>query len=148
MEALKEKLKDNVLIEATTGCWLWQLSTNAKGYGQLRYKGTTRKVHRLAYTAFNGEIPKGNIVRHTCDTPQCCNPKHLLVGTVQDNTNDMYSRGREPCRKGANNPKSKLTWDTVRAIRSSTESRRVLADTYNVHITHIGLILNNKCWVE
>lgn len=147
MESLRDKLKDNVLIDATTGCWLWQRSTAGNGYGQSSYTGTTeRLVHRLAFKAFIGEIPKGLIVRHTCDTPQCCNPKHLQVGTQQDNVNDMVERGRAAYGEKAHT--TKLTWDTVRAIRSSSESVRVLADTFNVSARQIRRILSNKQWVE
>ena len=146
MEALKEKLKDNVLIEATTGCWLWQMHCDRDGYGQLKWGGKSKQaVHRLAYTAFNGEIPKGNIVRHTCDTPQCCNPKHLLVGTKQDNANDMTERGRSTF--GEKNPSARLTWDDVATIRSSSEPVSVLADTYGISVTQVRRILNNTRWV-
>lgn len=145
MEALKAKLKDNVLIEASTGCWLWQMSCNPKGYGRLWWNGKPDRVHRLAYTAYKGEIPKGLVVRHTCDTPQCCNPEHLVVGTIRDNAKDMVERGRSIF--GEKHHSAKLTWDTVRAIRSSGESARVLADTYGVSAKHIRQILNNTRWV-
>lgn len=148
MRELQDKIKQHIVIDTASECWLWQMYCNRKGYGLIKWKGATRLAHRLAYTAYNGEIPKGLIVRHTCDTPQCCNPKHLLVGTVQDNANDMYSRGREPCRKGANNPKAKLTWNDVRTIRASTEPVRVLADTYGVSRYQIRSILKNQSWVE
>ena len=147
MEALKAKLKDNILIEASTGCWLWQLHCDRQGYGTMRWGDKSKQaVHRLAYAAYNGEIPKGLIVRHTCDTPQCCNPEHLLVGTKQDNANDMVERGRSTL--GEKNPSARLTWNTVRAIRSSGESVRVLADTFGVSDRQIRRILNNTHWVE
>lgn len=146
MEALKDKLKDNVLIEATTGCWLWQMSCTRDGYGLLKWNKITQRAHRLAYTAFIGEIPEGNIVRHTCDTPQCCNPKHLVVGTVQDNVNDMIKRGRGAY--GEKHPSARLTWDDVAAIRSSSEPVSVLVDTYGISESQIRRILNNTRWVE
>jgi len=34
------------------------------------------------------------VIRHTCDRPQCCNPAHLLIGTVKDNSDDKMARGR------------------------------------------------------
>lgn len=145
MEALKEKLKDNVLIEATTGCWLWQMSCNRNGYGQLGWDGKTKNVHRLAYTAFIGEIPKGYLVRHTCDTPQCCNPEHLLVGTTKDNINDKVVRGRSTF--GEKNHHARLTWADVEAMRSSSEPASVLADTYGISERHTRHILNNTRWV-
>ena len=29
---------------------------------------------------------KGEVVRHLCDTPQCCNPDHVEFGTYSQNT--------------------------------------------------------------
>lgn len=146
MRELQDKIKQHIVIDTASECWLWQMSTIAKGYGMLWWKGTTRLVHRLSYQAFNGPIPKGLIVRHTCDTPQCCNPKHLLIGTHADNARDKVQRGRST--RGEKNPKAKLTWDDVRAIRASTEPVRVLADTYGVSVSQIGHILKNRRWVE
>lgn len=146
MEALKEKLKDNVLIEATTGCWLWQRSVGSHGYGQIRYRKKLYTTHQASYTAFIGEIPKGLVVRHTCDVRECCNPEHLLIGTYQDNADDMVSRSRS--NLGEKHPAAKLTWDKVRKIRASDETVGQLAETYNVSPSHIINILNNRKWVE
>ncbi|MGU2415998.1 HNH endonuclease [Burkholderia cenocepacia] len=68
-----------------------------KGYGRKYHKGKTVRAHRLAYCQFHGlelrEID-GLVVRHSCDNPSCINPEHLLIGTVQDNTDDREARGR------------------------------------------------------
>lgn len=146
MRELQDKIKQHIVIDTASECWLWQRHTNAKGYGQLRWNGKKQRVHRSSYQAFIGPIPKGLIVRHTCDTPQCCNPKHLLIGTHADNSRDMVKRGRSV--RGEKNPEAKLTWDDVRAIRASTEPVRVLADTYGVSRTQISRILKNQRWVE
>jgi hypothetical protein len=41
-----------------------------------------------------GEQPLDNCVLHSCDNPACVNPKHLSLGTYQDNTQDMMAKGR------------------------------------------------------
>jgi hypothetical protein len=33
-------------------------------------------------------------VLHICDTPPCCHPDHLIVGTLIENTADMVAKGR------------------------------------------------------
>lgn len=46
------------------------------------------------FSAKNGPIPKGLVVRHTCDVRECVNPDHLILGTQKDNIRDMHDRGR------------------------------------------------------
>lgn len=70
-------------------CWPWTGQTSG-GYGICGREG----AHRIAYRFEHGNIPKGMLVRHSCDNPICVNPAHLLMGTVQDNTNDMLERQR------------------------------------------------------
>lgn len=76
-------------------CWLWQHSTDAKGYGSYRVDGKLRRAPRIAYTLAYGPIPDGMIVMHTCDTPACINPAHLRIGTEKENTADMFAKGRD-----------------------------------------------------
>lgn len=74
-------------------CWNWRGST-AKGYGQIKAEGRVMRAHRLAFELVKGEVPEGLFVLHSCDNPLCCNPKHLRVGTHQDNMDDKTARGR------------------------------------------------------
>ncbi|MCQ8194684.1 HNH endonuclease [Streptomyces rugosispiralis] len=48
--------------------------------------------YRLAHGAES--IPRGHVVRHTCDEPPCQNPAHWLLGTRGDNNRDAASRRR------------------------------------------------------
>ena len=61
-------------------------------------------IARHYYRHYNGEIPDGLVVRHTCDNTQCINPNHLLLGTHADNVRDKMERGRhKPRGLGKNN---------------------------------------------
>jgi hypothetical protein len=73
-----------------SGCQEWQGQRNPDGYGWFK----ERQTHRLAFERANGPIPPGLLVCHSCDNPPCCNPDHLWLGTVADNTRDMLAKGR------------------------------------------------------
>lgn len=80
--------------EPNTGCWLW-LGTIKGGYGNVAFCGRTMRTHRLAYELTHGPIPSGLCVCHRCDTPSCCNPDHLFLGTPNDNNQDKIRKGRD-----------------------------------------------------
>jgi len=92
--------------EPMSGCWLWTGCNVHDGYGVLvlsqkmvnKYfpykKSRTVRANRISYMMFNGEIPKKILVLHKCDTPACVNPKHLFLGTIQDNNLDRKNKGR------------------------------------------------------
>lgn len=82
----------NINIE--TGCWEWNRAMSGTGYGQKWYSGKAWNVHRLSWTIYNGAIPEGLYVCHSCDNRKCMNPGHLWVGTQGDNLRDMYAKGR------------------------------------------------------
>jgi hypothetical protein len=92
---LQEKLLDRIDMRGEDECWPWLGGTDGKGYGLINSapNGETR-AHRAAWVHFNGPIPEGKNVLHTCDNPPCCNPKHLFLGGQQENIDDMIAKGR------------------------------------------------------
>jgi hypothetical protein len=90
-----EKILAKVEVNET-GCWIWKGWVNPQwGYGFMCFRNKSWRVHCLMWTIGNGEIPKGMVIRHRCDTPACCNPAHLLIGTHKDNVHDRMRRGRD-----------------------------------------------------
>lgn len=87
-------LMDKIIVDPSTGCWNWQRSTR-EGYGQLTIDGYPWTAHRYAYTVAKGSIPKGSLVRHTCNNRLCCNPDHLTIGTHLDNWHDSHKEYHE-----------------------------------------------------
>lgn len=85
------------------GCWIWQRSTRGAGYAQVSScDDPSRLAGRFSYKLHIGEIPPGMWVLHKCDEPLCVNPKHLFLGTRQDNVDDMFAKGRDGNRKPRN----------------------------------------------
>jgi len=113
-------------------CWPWQGKRSAQGYGHVTIAKRDELTHRLAYQAVHGQIPAGMLVCHHCDNPPCCNPKHLFLGTYQDNAQDMHAKGRGPNRRGERNPSAKLSDAQAAEIRASARGVRELARIYGV----------------
>lgn len=78
------------------GCWIWTGYINSWGYGEIGFRYTSWRVHRVAYWRFKGPIPPKMQVCHSCDTPACCNPDHLWLGTNKQN--HMDARAKKRCR--------------------------------------------------
>ena len=92
--SLLERLLNKVVINDVTDCWEYQGGKNNIGYGMIRDENKMRTTHRVSYEEHNGKIPAGLCVLHKCDNPKCCNPNHLWLGTHQQNSDDMISKGR------------------------------------------------------
>lgn len=100
-------------------CWDWQASVSHHGYGRFKVgNGTTAHSNRIAWALANKADPGEMLVLHGCDRPQCCNPKHLRLGTTADNIADMDSRGRRvvPNQAGSANGAAKLDDATLAVV--------------------------------
>lgn len=95
---LRARLAKLANLHGPDKCWIWTGKIVGKGYGlwrdERKGKGRYYLVHRASFALANGATTPGLIVRHSCDTPACCNPAHLLEGTWADNNADMVERGR------------------------------------------------------
>lgn len=95
-----EKFITTTKICNKNGCVLWCGKMNRAGYGLVygfKKNGRTPSLgaHRVALQTVGVDVPKDSVVLHTCDTPACVNPSHLVVGTTQDNLADMRAKGRQ-----------------------------------------------------
>lgn len=133
----------NVVKDKRTGCWVWP-GAGTYNYGTTTDDdGTTTTVHRVMFEHANGrKLKAGEVVRHTCDNGFCCNPKHLLSGTVQENAADRVERNRSGVQK--------LTYKTAKAILIrflKGEPARKLAEEFNIfegNISRLGTVSFKK----
>lgn len=136
-----------------TPCIPYSGYLNPKGYGKHSVGGVSDWAHRHSYRKHNGPIPKGKIVRHTCDNPSCIEPSHLILGTQLDNMQDAKTRGRLSNKVGANNDRSKLTESEVRAIKRALLAPYIgivndLAAEYKASPQTISNIKTGRAWTS
>lgn len=136
--------------EATAnGCIIWKAAKNEWGYGVFSLSSQRKNVqaHRVAWLlAGNGEVPKGKILRHTCDNPACVNVNHLLVGTQADNIADKVLRNRQA--RGSSHGNAKLNEEQVIEIRAAQGKQRDIAKRYGVTQALVQLIKARKSWTH
>lgn len=90
---------DRIDYDWDTECWNWTKSKVCIGYGRVSYRGKLRLAHRLSKFLFGHMTERQfnntkTVVMHTCDNPSCVNPRHLKLGSQQDNIADRTKKGR------------------------------------------------------
>ena len=148
-------------VEKAASCWRWKGGHNRLGYGKCRLGAITTGAHRAAYQLTHGQIPQGLWVLHRCDVPDCVNPEHLFLGTAQDNTDDMWQKGRgsrqpRTSLPGEKNPSAKLTEAEVKKIRkqyavlipnaTKLATEDALSQQFKVSKSQIRNIITGKNW--
>lgn len=123
--------KKPIIVEVSeNGCWSCiSHCQHPDGYVYVYSDGNKIKLHKRVLEIKIGrklKVERDELTRHTCDNPQCCNPDHLIIGTHQENYDDMVTRGRgywqnhtgyfkwyEREGKGNKHPKPLLSEDTI-----------------------------------
>lgn len=147
--SLAERLWEKVDVRSQDECWPWQACVDDHGYGVINAggRGKACKAHRIV-AELSGIETEGVIIRHTCDNPPCCNPRHLLPGTQADNLRDMHMRGRSGVT-GSRCHLAKLDEAAVAEIRRLSRegtNNTQLAKQFGVTRTNIVHIVHRRSW--
>lgn len=161
------KFWSRIDILGADDCWLWRAGRTSAGYGAfaVRSKGSTQQVlaHRVALALATSGM-RSAFALHSCDTPTCCNPRHLRWGSQRDNVADAVSRGRHraPPRndghshwtkrgapRGERAPSSKMTDKDISEIyrlRLSGQSSIAIAKRFSLDKSTILDVINGRYW--
>ena len=141
-----ERFWEKIDKRGVNECWLWLASVVTAGYGAFWLNNSIQGAHRVVWIIENKcEIPVDKpCILHSCNNPRCCNPKHLRIGTHQENMDDMIKDGRQA--RGEKNGGHKLTKQQVVEIFLSTDKQCILAKKYGVVNSAISNIKSGKKW--
>lgn len=150
-KSLGSRFWDKVDRRDENECWPWiAKASHVFGYGVINSgRGNTYCSHVVSFAIHNGYVSDKKWVLHSCDNPKCCNPKHLRMGTREENANDARERGR---LKGRTGPKDrsmcakKLTAPLAIEIFNSGLSRTEASVKYRISKHSVSNILSGRTW--
>jgi hypothetical protein len=153
----EDRWAKKVIRRGDDECWGWSGSkyqhpiTKEPTYGAISINGKRTSAHRAVWMHLHGEIPEGMVVMHSCDNPECTNPKHLFLGTYSDNMQDMTNKGRHPgkFRYGEQTCSAKLNNEKAMEIRrlvAEGMTHRAAGELFGVSSVTVTNIVNNKHW--
>lgn len=126
-------------------CWLWLGSLHGKGYGHFRIGKQIEKAHRVALSLHTGLDLRGDWQGcHTCDTPRCCNPAHIVPADNDWNLSDRQAKRRHA--HGMRHSRATLTDDLVLAIRSASGTYPQIAARFGTTKSIVGAIKTGRTW--
>ncbi len=128
--------------------WHWIGAKNKDGYGQIKVDGVQMGAHVISYELFNGSVPEGMFILHSCDDPSCVNPEHLRLGTHLENMKDRMKSGHYKNMIGSNNMNAKMSDSQVLEIRNlyaeGNMSQSEIAKMFGIHQTQVSRYVRNE----
>lgn len=130
--------------QAKGECILFIGHRNEDGYGRIFRNKKLVFVHREVWARDNGSIPPGRVIMHTCDQPNCIQPKHLVMGTQVMNIKDMDEKGRRRALIGSQHRNAVLLEKDIPVIRNFLNLGKTCASIARMYNVSEGLIRHIK----
>jgi hypothetical protein len=88
VEHVMQHIKNHIMYDSNTDCWVWTGSVREKGYPvyTLEYASSVQvryNIRRVMYELYKGPIEQGLLIHPKCENKRCINPEHLLLWTKQ-----------------------------------------------------------------
>lgn len=136
-------------VPETDECVSWPFRSHySNGYGAVTFNGSLTGAHRAVCEIYHGPPGEGKEAAHSCGSRSCVNPRHIRWATPSENAADKHEHGT--ANNGEANPRAKLTWENVRAIRAlgGKVTQEKIAALYGVSRRAVGMILQGTTWKE
>ena len=128
-----------------SGCLVWTGGVTAEGHPVVSVGNTTRTVRQMVLQMHQPPVAAGaTVVIARCGTALCVKAEHLQAIPASAVSTLTAAAGNSPA--GDRHWNAVLNWDTVDAIRASTESSRKLAARYQVSQATINSIRARRRW--
>lgn len=119
----------------------------------MRWDGKTMLVRRLVWSAENGQIPAGKIIRCTCGAKDCINLEHLELSTykkvaIECGVLGLMSGPVRTAKISATKQRSygKITMAVADHIRSSSETGAELSRILKISQSKVSKIRLGQAW--
>ncbi len=134
---------------ADSPCFNWTGGTNDRKYGKIYAHRKTRYVHRVMWEISNGRyLEPHEVVMHRCNNSLCCNPAHLKLGTLIENTQDAHADGLMTNNRRGKKRRKNLTVIEVLKIKLALRYRSAwsVAGSFGIGHTTVRDIRSEKSW--
>lgn len=129
-------------------CWAWNGSWGGRSRERRPYfqaGGVRTMAYRVVWKLVSGaDIPPGQMILHSCDNGGhpigCCNPRHMSLGTHQQNMDDMTTRERHGL------PRTAVT--AIRRLLDRGDTQQAIADLYGVSRETISAIATHRVYKD